>query len=68
MHITALEAISMAYFINPSNASVSLYVYPPTVAKQRLGRNVPVTTNTHAKKGKIVGLIFFYAVRVARVS
>jgi hypothetical protein len=26
-------------FINPSYQSVSLYVYPPIVARQRLGKN-----------------------------
>jgi hypothetical protein len=47
MHTIALEPISTAYFINPSHQSVCLYVYLPIVARQRLGKNVTVTMNTH---------------------
>jgi hypothetical protein len=32
------EAISAAYFINPSHQSVCLYVYPSIVARQQLGK------------------------------
>jgi hypothetical protein len=42
--------------------SVCLYVYPPTVARQRLGKNVTAETNTHANK-RTVGRVF-YAVGV----
>jgi hypothetical protein len=42
MYIMAPELISTAYFINPSNQSVS-----PIVARQRLGKNVIAATNTH---------------------
>jgi hypothetical protein len=35
-------------FINPSDQSVCLYVYPPIVARQRLGKNFTATTNTQA--------------------
>jgi hypothetical protein len=38
-----------------------LYVYPPIVARQRLGRNVTAVTNTHAT---IIGHVVFNAVRV----
>jgi hypothetical protein len=62
MYIMSPEHISTAYFINPSHQSVYLYVYPPVVAKQRLGKNVTAATNTHATR--IVGLFVFYAVRV----
>jgi hypothetical protein len=48
MHIMTPETISRAYLIDPSHQSVCLYVYPPIVARQRLGRNVTQTTNTHA--------------------
>jgi hypothetical protein len=48
MYITAPEPISTAYFINPSHSSVYLYVYPPTVARQGIGRNVTAATNIHA--------------------
>jgi hypothetical protein len=44
----APESISSAYFINPSHQSVCLYVYPPSIARQRIGKNVTVATNTHA--------------------
>jgi hypothetical protein len=44
----APEPISMAYFINPSHQSVCLYVYPPLVARQRLGKTVTAATNIHA--------------------
>jgi hypothetical protein len=47
-HIMAPELISTAYFINPCNQSVCLYVYPLTVATQRLGKTVTAATNTHA--------------------
>jgi hypothetical protein len=48
MHIIAPEPISTAYLINPSDQYVCLYVYPSIVARQRLGKNVTVGTNTHA--------------------
>jgi hypothetical protein len=48
MYIMAPEPMSMAYFLNPSHQSVCLYVYPPIVAKQRLGKNVTAATYTHA--------------------
>jgi hypothetical protein len=43
----APEPISTAYFINPSDQSVCLYVYPPIVAMQRLGKNITAATNAH---------------------
>jgi hypothetical protein len=48
MYITALEPFSTAYFINPSCQSVYLYAYTPSVARQRLSKNVTVATNTQA--------------------
>jgi hypothetical protein len=45
MYIMAPEPISTAHFINPSHQSVCLYVYPPNVARQGLGKNVTVATN-----------------------
>jgi hypothetical protein len=39
MYIMASEPMSTAYFINPSHQSVYLYVYPPIVTRQRLGKN-----------------------------
>jgi hypothetical protein len=33
---------------DPSRQSLCLYVYPPTVASQRLGKNVTAAMNTHA--------------------
>jgi hypothetical protein len=48
MCIMAPELTSAAGFINPSHQSVCLYVYPPIVARQRLGKNVNAATNIHA--------------------
>jgi hypothetical protein len=48
MYITAPEPISTAYFIDPFRESVCLYVYPFIVARQRLGKNITVATNTQA--------------------
>jgi hypothetical protein len=39
--IMAPGPISTAYLINPSHQSVCLYVYPPIVVRQRLGKNPP---------------------------
>jgi hypothetical protein len=63
-YIMAPELISAAYFINPSHQSVCLYMYPTIAARQRLRINVNAATNTHAKLGKIVGRVVFYAVRL----
>jgi hypothetical protein len=59
MYVMAPEPISTVYFIYPSRQSVCLYVYapvvarqrlnkvhPPFIASQRLGKRVPVATNT----------------------
>jgi hypothetical protein len=40
MYIVTPDIISTEYFINPSHQSVSICVYPPSVARQRLGKNV----------------------------
>jgi hypothetical protein len=58
MYIMAPEPIPTAYFINPSHQSVCLYVYPPIVAKQRLGKNVTAATNTHATIEELLGASF----------
>jgi hypothetical protein len=47
-YIMAPDSISTAYFTNPSHQSVSVYVNPLIVARQRLGKNVTAATNTHA--------------------
>jgi hypothetical protein len=60
MCIMAPEPISTAYFIN---MSVCLYVYPPIVARQRLGKMLPLHEYTRNKR-IIVGGVIFYAVRV----
>jgi hypothetical protein len=54
MYIMTPEHISTAYFINRSHRSI---------ARQRLGKHVPVAANTRSS-GRIVGLIVFYMVRV----
>jgi hypothetical protein len=54
MYIMTPEPISPAYFINPSHLSVCLYVYPPTVARQCVGKS----------NNRTVGRIVFYVVCV----
>jgi hypothetical protein len=49
MYIIAPGSISTAYFINPSQQSVCLYVCPPIVARQRLGAHVPMAINMHKR-------------------
>jgi hypothetical protein len=49
MHIMIPEPISTAYYINPTNQSPYLYVHPPIVVRQRLGKNVTAATNTHER-------------------
>jgi hypothetical protein len=46
----ALEPISTAYFINPSRQSVCLYVYSPTVARRRLGKNFQIVARQRLGK------------------
>jgi hypothetical protein len=48
MYIMATEPNLTAYFINPSHRSMCFYVYHPIVARQHLGENVTMVTNTHA--------------------
>jgi hypothetical protein len=44
MYVNPPKHISTAYFINPSYQ----YVYTPHVARQRLGKNIAVETNTYS--------------------
>jgi hypothetical protein len=44
MYIMAPGSIPAAYFISPVHQSVCLYVYPPIVARLRLGKDVPAAT------------------------
>jgi hypothetical protein len=57
IYVMAPESISTAYFINPSNQYVS-YVIPTIVARQRLGNNVTLTTNTQATIEQLLGASF----------
>jgi hypothetical protein len=63
MYIMAPESISTAYFINSSHQSLCIYVYPPIVAKQQLGKHVPTAKNTRNNR-RIVGVVVFCTVRV----
>jgi hypothetical protein len=54
MYIMAPEPISTAYSINPFHQSV----HPPTVARQWLGKNVTVATNTHATIKELLDMSF----------
>jgi hypothetical protein len=58
MYVITPEPISTAYFINPSHESGCLYVYPHTVTKQRLGKNVTAATSTHATIEELLGASF----------
>jgi hypothetical protein len=56
------EPISTAYFINPSNQSVCLCVYPLIVARQQLGKNVTAAKNTYVKNIRIVRRVILYVI------
>jgi hypothetical protein len=57
MYIMASEPISTAYFIIPPPIYVSVYV-SPTVARQRLGKNVTAATNTQETIVELSGASF----------
>jgi hypothetical protein len=57
MYIIASEPISTAYFINPSNHSLSVCEFS-TIARQRVGKNVTATTNKQATKEKLLDAPF----------
>jgi hypothetical protein len=59
MYIMAPNPIEMAYFINPSHQSECPYVYPPIVARQRLGKRVTAATNTHATVKELLDASFY---------
>jgi hypothetical protein len=63
MYIMSPEPVSTAYFINPSHQSVCLYVYPPIVTRQRLGKHVPAAMIIR-KNRRIIGRVVFCTVRV----
>jgi hypothetical protein len=67
VYIMASQHISTAYFINPSQPSVSVCVPPRIIAGQQVGRHVPMATNTRNCR-KVVGGVVFYTVRVRVVS
>jgi hypothetical protein len=56
MYTMPPEPTSTAYFINPSHHSVYVYVYPPIVARQRLGKHVTVVMYT--KKTELLDASF----------
>jgi hypothetical protein len=59
MYIIALESISTAYYINPSQQSECPYVNPATVTRQGLGKLVPAA---NCNNRRIFGRFVFYAV------
>jgi hypothetical protein len=59
MYILAPEPILMAYFINFFHHSVCLYVYPPIVDKQSLGKNITAVTITHATTEELLDASFY---------
>jgi hypothetical protein len=50
--------IKLGTYINPSHQSSCLYVYPPIVARQRLGKHVPAATNTHSNRRTVESVVF----------
>jgi hypothetical protein len=56
------EPISTAYFINTFYQSVRLYEYFRIVARQQLGKNVTVATNTHATKEELLEASYVWSV------
>jgi hypothetical protein len=47
VYIIAPRPILTMYFINSSHRSVCLYLYPPIVARQQIGKNVTAAMNEH---------------------
>jgi hypothetical protein len=69
MYIMTPEPIAMTNFINPSHQSVCLYLYPfLIVARQRLGKQVPVATNTWNKEEMLDKSFFMRSVSCLWVS
>jgi hypothetical protein len=64
MYIMAPEPISTVYFINHFHQPVYVYVYPPIVARQRLGRKSYCRNEHISNNRRIVGCVVLYAVRV----
>jgi hypothetical protein len=58
MYIMAAKPKSAAYLINPFHKSLCLYVYPSTVARQWLGKNVTAVTNTHETIVELLDVLF----------
>jgi hypothetical protein len=54
----------MAYFINPSHQSVSVYVYLPTVARQRLSKKRYRGKEHKINNRRIAGRVVLYAARI----
>jgi hypothetical protein len=63
IYIMAPELILTVCFINPSHQSVCLYVCPPIIARQKLGKNVTTASDTCSSR-RIVGHIIFCAVHI----
>jgi hypothetical protein len=59
MHIMTSEPVSTAHFINLSQQSVCLYVYPPIVATQRFGKNVSAATSKQATIEELLDASFY---------
>jgi hypothetical protein len=66
----SMKLVCTAWHLSPSRRRIShippislcLYMYPPIVASQRLGKNVTAATNKHEKMELLDA--FFHAVRV----
>jgi hypothetical protein len=65
MYVIAPETISTAYFLNLSDQSLCLFVYPLIVARQRLGKKTLLRNECTGNSIRIIGLVVFYAIRVS---
>jgi hypothetical protein len=60
MYTMAPQSICKVYFKNPSHHCLS--VYPLIAARQRLGKNVTVATNTQAIEELLCALLYMRSV------
>jgi hypothetical protein len=58
MYVMVPGPISAAYIINHPHQCVCLYMYPLTVARQRLDKNVPAAANTYVEIEELLDASF----------
>jgi hypothetical protein len=47
-----------------SPCCLSMYLPPPNVARQRLGKHLPAATNTHATVEELFDVVFYMPYRI----